>query len=112
MAAIIFSDRSHPPPRRARGCSLAGKNVKEAMHTLVEHFIQPTFLIMGHLQQFEVELRARLEQGDVEALVGWLKEQVLQSYRNGLSTGAAGREELSARPGAHAKDALHKVAEA
>jgi hypothetical protein len=41
---------------------------------------------MGHLQTFEAELRGRLEEGDVEALVKWVKEQVLASYRNGLAT--------------------------
>jgi hypothetical protein len=40
---------------------------------------------MGHLQTFEAELRGRLEQGDLEALVKWVKDQVLASYRNGLA---------------------------
>jgi hypothetical protein len=49
---------------------------------------------MGHLQNFETELRAfakRLKFGDEEAfetLVQWVKGQVLQSYRNGLKAKA------------------------
>ena len=39
---------------------------------------------MGHLQQLEAELRERIAEGDVESLVKWIKDQVLQSYRNGL----------------------------
>jgi hypothetical protein len=40
---------------------------------------------MGHIQEFEAALRARLAEGDEEAIVKWAKEQVLQSYRNGLA---------------------------
>jgi hypothetical protein len=42
---------------------------------------------MGHLQQFEAELRTRIEAiqpgGEPDELIHWLKEQVLASYRNG-----------------------------
>ena len=45
---------------------------------------------MGHIQQFETELRARIEAiqpgAEPEDLIHWLKEQVLQSYRNGLAS--------------------------
>jgi hypothetical protein len=37
------------------------------------------------MQQFEADFRARLQAGDDEELVMWVKEQVLQSYRNGLA---------------------------
>jgi hypothetical protein len=48
---------------------------------------------MGHLTQLEAELRERIAEGDVEALVKWVKDQVLTSYRNGLATRAhAGKD--------------------
>jgi hypothetical protein len=54
---------------------------------------------MGHLQTFEVELRSRLEKGDVETLVKWVKDQVLTSYRNGLAAPATSKDgERPVRP--------------
>jgi hypothetical protein len=38
---------------------------------------------MGHLQIIESELRHLLAQGDAEAVIVWVKERVLESYRNG-----------------------------
>jgi hypothetical protein len=38
---------------------------------------------MGHLQTIESELRQVIAVGDVEALVAWVKERILESYRNG-----------------------------
>jgi hypothetical protein len=53
---------------------------------------------MGHLQQLDSELRDRLAEGDIEALVKWVKDQVLQSYRNGLATRkTAGKDEEDGR---------------
>ena len=47
---------------------------------------------MGHIQDFEAEVRKRIvaiEPGrEPEELVAWLKEQVLKSYKNGLATRA------------------------
>jgi hypothetical protein len=40
---------------------------------------------MGHLQNFEAELRNHIASDDTDTLVSWVKEQVLQSYRNGLA---------------------------
>jgi len=52
---------------------------------------------MGYINDFERDLRARieaLEPGvEPDALVQWLKDQMLQSYRNGLSMQrAAGKD--------------------
>lgn len=38
---------------------------------------------MGHLQTIESELRRIMAEGDTEALVTWVKERILESYRNG-----------------------------
>jgi hypothetical protein len=38
---------------------------------------------MGHLQTIESELRRVIAEGDTEALVTWVKERILESYRNG-----------------------------
>ena len=43
---------------------------------------------MGHLQDTERTLRDLLDEGDTEKIVKWVKEQVLQSYRNGLDFGS------------------------
>ena len=54
---------------------------------------------MGYMHEFERELRARLldiEPG-ADELVQWLKDQMLQSYRNGLAA------QKSAKPGAEKK---------
>ena len=42
---------------------------------------------MGHIQNIEEQLRNLLDKGDREAVVKWVKEAVLQSYRNGLKLG-------------------------
>jgi len=42
-------------------------------------------MIMGHLKQLDVELRERIAEDDTETLVKWVKDQVLQSYKNGLA---------------------------
>jgi hypothetical protein len=38
---------------------------------------------MGHLRTIESELRQVIAEGDKEALVVWVKERILESYRNG-----------------------------
>jgi len=40
---------------------------------------------MGYMQEFEVELRKQLSGGDTEATVKWIKQRLLDSYRNGLA---------------------------
>ena len=40
---------------------------------------------MGHLQEIETTLRELIARNDVEALVSWVKERVLESYKNGLA---------------------------
>lgn len=40
---------------------------------------------MGHLQEIETTLRDLIARNDVEALVAWVKERVLESYKNGLA---------------------------
>jgi len=42
---------------------------------------------MSHLQQIEAELRDHIAQNDEEALVAWVKERVLESFRNGQGKG-------------------------
>ena len=42
---------------------------------------------MGYINDFEQELRARLDNGFSDEDIKWLKETVLQSYRNGVERG-------------------------
>ncbi len=46
---------------------------------------------MGHLQDVEAELRERLAKDDSEAVVAWVKEKILESYRNGQKARGAPR---------------------
>ena len=56
---------------------------------------------MGYMNDFERELRARIEAiepgVEPDALVQWLKEQMLKSYRNGLAA------QKTAKPGVEKK---------
>lgn len=47
---------------------------------------------MSYISEFEAELQAKLQsnQND-EALIGWVSEKVLESYRNGIKAGQAGK---------------------
>jgi hypothetical protein len=40
----------------------------------------------NHLEQIEQELRDLLGKGDADAVVNWVKERVLESYRNGQAS--------------------------
>ena len=40
---------------------------------------------MGHLEEIETTLRELIARNDAEALVAWVKERVLESYKNGLA---------------------------
>jgi hypothetical protein len=40
----------------------------------------------NHLEQIEQELRDLLGKGDANAVVNWVKERVLESYRNGQAS--------------------------
>ncbi len=40
---------------------------------------------MGHIEEIEQTLREILAKGDSGAVVGWVKERVLESYKNGLA---------------------------
>ncbi len=43
----------------------------------------------GHLQMIDRELTAMIEEGkDTKIIVKWVKERVLESYRNGLGAGS------------------------
>jgi hypothetical protein len=59
---------------------------------------------MTYLQQFEAELTAKLENGtdNTTAIVRWVSEKVLESYRNGITAGQKGaqviRQGKSRRP--------------
>jgi hypothetical protein len=39
---------------------------------------------MGYIQDLEKELREKIDQMDMEALIKFFKDKVLESYRNGL----------------------------
>ena len=47
---------------------------------------------MSYIQQFEAELAAKLESGteNTEAIVRWVSEKVLESYKNGITAGQKG----------------------
>ena len=49
---------------------------------------------MTYLQQFEVELTKKLNSGtdNTAAIVRWVSEKVLESYRNGLAAGEKGEK--------------------
>ena len=50
----------------------------------------------GHLQVIDHELTAMIEEGkDTKSIVKWVKERVLESYKNGLQAGK-GEQETSA----------------
>lgn len=59
---------------------------------------------MSYLEQFEAELFAKIEHGteDTAAIVRWVSEKVLESYRNGITAGQNGakvsRQGKSRRP--------------
>ena len=59
---------------------------------------------MTYLQQFEAELTKKLENGtdNTAAIVRWVSEKVLESYRNGITAGQKGatvkRQGKSRRP--------------
>jgi hypothetical protein len=46
---------------------------------------------MNHLEHVEAELRERLTSNEPEALVTWVKERILESYRNGQKAGRSPR---------------------
>ena len=48
---------------------------------------------MSYLNEFEQELKAKLNsaEGD-EAIIRWISEKVLESYRNGIKAGQKGRQ--------------------
>jgi hypothetical protein len=48
---------------------------------------------MGYLNQFETELAKKLESAeDIAAIVRWVSEKVLESYRNGITAGQKGTQ--------------------
>jgi len=49
---------------------------------------------MTYLQQFEAELTEKLENGtdNTTAIVRWVSEKVLESYRNGITAGQKGTQ--------------------
>jgi hypothetical protein len=59
---------------------------------------------MTYIQEFEAELFRKLEGGEeTAAIVRWISEKVLESYRNGVKAGKNGaevkRQGASRRPG-------------
>lgn len=53
----------------------------------------------NHLQEIEQTLRELIAKNDAEAIVVWVKERVLESYRNGMAArrGAGARSPRGAR---------------
>ena len=46
---------------------------------------------MTYIEQFETELRKKLNESKDEAtLIRWISERVLESYRNGITAGQKG----------------------
>jgi len=46
---------------------------------------------MSYIKQFETELSAKLESAEeTAAIVRWVSERVLESYRNGITAGQKG----------------------
>lgn len=41
---------------------------------------------MGYMQDFERELKELLQKGDAPAVIKFVKEKVLESYKNGILT--------------------------
>ena len=58
---------------------------------------------MGHLQTVEADFRKLLAQGEEEALVRFVKEQVLASYHNGQA--ASGKPKTKDAPPATPRQA-------
>ena len=48
---------------------------------------------MSYIEQFEAELVEKLEEtDDTAAVVRWVSEKVLESYRNGIKAGQQGKQ--------------------
>ena len=49
---------------------------------------------MTYIQQFEAELAQKLDNGtdNTAAIVRWVSEKVLESYRNGITAGQKGAQ--------------------
>jgi hypothetical protein len=48
---------------------------------------------MSYLNEFEQELKAKLQSAEgEEAIIRWISEKVLESYRNGIKAGQTGRQ--------------------
>ncbi len=49
---------------------------------------------MTYIQQFEAELAQKLDNGteNTAAIVRWVSEKVLESYRNGITAGQKGTQ--------------------
>lgn len=59
---------------------------------------------MTYIEQFEAELAQKLNGAeDTAAIIRWISEKVLESYRNGITAGQKGvtvkRKGMSRRPG-------------
>jgi hypothetical protein len=52
----------------------------------------------GYLGLIEQELRALLAEGNTEDIVTWVKDHILESYRNGKGTTGAGAKDTKRPP--------------
>jgi hypothetical protein len=52
----------------------------------------------GYLELMERELRALLAEGNTEDIVKWVKEHILESYRNGKATTGAPAKDTERPP--------------
>jgi hypothetical protein len=56
-------------------------------------FYQPKKITMTYMEQLEAELHDKLNYGnDEEAIIRWISEKVLESYRNGIKAGQKGAQ--------------------
>ena len=103
-----YTSRSMGKPLTAAGASRV-RDGSRPPRTKVERY-QPTQTSMSYIEQFEQELIAKLNgKEDNAAVVRWVAERVLESYKNGITAGQKGakviRKGESRRRGAFGKAA-------
>ena len=65
---------------------------------------------MSYIKEFETELMKKLNSSETgEAVVRWVSEKVLESYRNGITAGQQGAQVL--RKGTSRRSGLHRQAQ-
>src|ERR1022692_276904 len=86
--------RSPPPSFHYTPCGRAsrGRGGSLPPRTKVELYEPTNKTSMSYIESFDAELFAKLESGteSTEAIVRWVSEKVLESYRNGITAGQKG----------------------